>query len=53
MGFVATALALTPCQLGRGVDPSRRELVGERPSRWIKAISSGFPRSDIFLLRKI
>jgi hypothetical protein len=24
------------CQQGRGIDPSRRELVGERPGNWIK-----------------
>ena len=31
---LATAPALTRYQQGRGIDPSRRELVGERPSNW-------------------
>ena len=35
-GFVTTAPALTRYQQGRGIDPSRRELVGERPGNWIK-----------------
>ena len=33
-GFVTTAPALTPYQQGRGIDPTLRELVGERPSNW-------------------
>jgi hypothetical protein len=33
-GFVTTAPALTRYQQGRGVDPTQRELVGERPSNW-------------------
>ena len=33
-GFVTTAPALTRYQQGRGIDPNRRELVGERPQRW-------------------
>ena len=37
-GFVTTAPALTRYQKGRGIEPSRRELVGERPSNWIKAV---------------
>jgi hypothetical protein len=37
-GFVTTAPALTRYQQGRGIDSSRRELVGERPSNWIKAV---------------
>lgn len=37
-GFVTTAPALTRYQQGRGIDPSRRELVGERPSNWVKAV---------------
>jgi hypothetical protein len=32
-GFVTTAPALTRYQQGRGIDPSRRELVGERPEQ--------------------
>jgi hypothetical protein len=35
-GFVTTAPALTRYQQGRGIDPSRRELVGERPKDWIR-----------------
>jgi hypothetical protein len=34
-GFITTAPALTRYQQGRGIDPSRRELVGERPANWI------------------
>ena len=34
-GFVATAPALILCEQGRGIEPSRRELVGERPENWI------------------
>ena len=37
-GFVTTAPALTRYQRGRGIDPSRRELVGERPSNWIREV---------------
>jgi len=37
-GFVTTAPALTRYQKARGIEPSRRELVGERPSNWIKAV---------------
>jgi hypothetical protein len=33
-GFVTTAPALTRYQQGRGIDTSRRELVGERPQKW-------------------
>ena len=35
-GFVTTAPALTRYQQGRGIDPSRRELVGQHPSNWIR-----------------
>ena len=31
-GFVTTAPALTRYQQGRGIDPSRRDLVGDRPA---------------------
>ena len=37
-GLVTTAPALTRYQKGRGIDPSRRELVGDRPMDWIKAV---------------
>jgi hypothetical protein len=37
-GFVTTAPALCRYQSGRGIDPSRRELVGERPATWIKEV---------------
>jgi hypothetical protein len=37
-GFVTTAPALTRYQRGRGVDPSRRELMGERPANWVKGV---------------
>ena len=37
-GFVTSAPALIRYQKARGIDPSRRELVGERPSTWIKAV---------------
>ena len=37
-GFVTTAPALGRYQRGRGIDPSRRELVGERPADWIKGV---------------
>jgi hypothetical protein len=36
-GFITTAPALTRYQQGRGIDPSRRELVGERPAQWCKS----------------
>ncbi len=36
-GFVATAPVLTRYQQGRGIDPSRRELVGERPEQWCRS----------------
>jgi hypothetical protein len=36
--FVATAPALGRYQRGRGIDPSQRELVGERPAGWIKGV---------------
>ncbi len=39
-GFVTTAPALTRYQQGRGINPKRRELVGERPANWIKAVPS-------------
>jgi len=39
-GFVTTAPALTRYQKARGVDPGRRELVGERPANWVKEIPS-------------
>jgi hypothetical protein len=38
--FVTTAPALTRYQKARGIDPARRELVGERPTNWIKAVPS-------------
>lgn len=37
-GFVTTAPALGRYQRGRGIDPSRRELVGQRPSDWVKGV---------------
>ena len=37
-GFVTTAPALCRYQSGRGIDPSRRELVGERPAKWVKEV---------------
>jgi len=39
-GFVTTAPALTRYQQGRGIDPSQRGLVGERPSNWVKEVPS-------------
>ena len=39
-GFVTTAPALTRYQQGRGINPSRRELVGERPANWIRQVPS-------------
>jgi hypothetical protein len=36
-GFVTTAPALTRYQQGRGIDPRRRELVGERPAQWCRS----------------
>ena len=35
-GFVTTAPALTRYQQARGIPASKRELVGERPSNWIR-----------------
>jgi hypothetical protein len=37
-GFVTTAPALGRYQRGRGIDPPRRELVGERPANWVKEV---------------
>ena len=37
-GFVTTAPALTRYQQGRGIDPVRRELVGQRPEGWITKV---------------
>ena len=37
-GFVTTAPALNRYQQGRGIDPSRREIVGERPANWIRGV---------------
>ena len=37
-GFVTTAPALSRYQQGRGIDPTHRALVGERPSNWIKEV---------------
>ena len=39
-GFVTTAPALTRYQRARGIDASRRELVGERPTNWVKQVPS-------------
>ena len=39
-GFVTTAPALGRYQRARGIDPSRRELMGERPDNWKKAVPS-------------
>jgi len=39
-GFVTTAPALTRYQKARGIDPERRELVGERPAGWSKEVPS-------------
>ena len=39
-GFVTTAPALGRYQRARGIDPARRELVGERPSNWVKEVPS-------------
>ncbi|MFO0137680.1 MAG: hypothetical protein ACK535_06610 [Cyanobacteriota bacterium] len=36
-GFITTAPALTRYQQGRGIDPSRRELVGDRPAQWCRS----------------
>jgi hypothetical protein len=33
-----TAPALGRYQRGRGIDPTRREMVGERPSNWVKEV---------------
>ena len=35
---MTTAPALTRYQQGRGINASRRELVGERPPNWIKEV---------------
>lgn len=35
-GFVTTAPALTRYQQERGIDPSRRELLGQRPTSWTR-----------------
>ena len=35
-GFVTTAPALARYQTGRGIDPSRRVLVGPKPADWTK-----------------
>ena len=37
-GFVTTAPALGRYQRGRGIDPTRREMVGERPATWVKEV---------------
>ena len=37
-GFVPTAPALTRYQCGRHIDPSRKELLGERPANWVKEV---------------
>ena len=37
-GFVTTAPALTRYQSGRHIDPSRKELLGERPANWVKEV---------------
>jgi methionyl-tRNA synthetase len=39
-GFITTSPALTRYQKARGVDPSQRDLVGERPSNWVKEVPS-------------
>ena len=39
-GFVTTAPALTRYQTARGIDPARRELVGERPAKWVREVPS-------------
>ena len=39
-GFITTAPALTRYQQGRGINPERRELVGERPDHWIRQAPS-------------
>ena len=39
-GFVTTAPPLTRYQQVRGIEPSRRELVGERPENWIRQVPS-------------
>jgi hypothetical protein len=35
--FSIEAPALTRYQQGRGIDPSRRQLVGERPAQWCRS----------------
>ena len=37
-GFIMTAPALSRYQQGRDIDPSRRELVGQRPANWVKEV---------------
>ena len=37
-GFVTTAPALARYQRVRGIEPTRRELVGERPANWVKEV---------------
>ena len=37
-GFITTAPALTRYQQGRDIDPTRRELLGERPTNWVREI---------------
>ena len=36
-GFTTTAHSLTHFQQRRGIDPARRELIGERPANWVRA----------------
>jgi len=36
-GFTTTAPALARYQQRRRIDPSRRELVGERPANWVRS----------------
>jgi hypothetical protein len=35
-GFVTTVPTLTRYQQGRRIDPTQRELVGERPANWVR-----------------
>jgi hypothetical protein len=37
-GFVTNSPALTRYQQGRGIDPTNRELVGERPANWVREV---------------
>ena len=39
-GFFTTAPALTRYQKARGINPSRRELLGQRPANWVKEAPS-------------